>query len=124
SEADKKECRKIFTFSRAMRVFSNKASNIAELARDAYESAIDYGAHPNLKGVFGHVSINKNRPEGLRGFTQTCLYNSSDTETMRGILACLDFGLAIIGIIALSGPAATDKLQGELQVLIDAKEAA
>ncbi|OBQ69629.1 hypothetical protein EFV37_35060 (plasmid) [Mesorhizobium loti] len=124
SEADKKACRNAFTFDKAIKGFAHKAPDIDRLAKEAYEGAIDYGAHPNPKGVFGHVSINEDRPDGMVAVTHTSLYGSSHHETIRGICACLDFGFAIIGIIALSGPTATGKLQDELQALNDAKEAA
>jgi hypothetical protein len=124
SEADKKACRNSFTFEKAIRGLGARAPDIERLAKDAYEGAIDYGAHPNPKGVFGHVSINEDRPDGMVAVTHTSLYGSSHHETFRGICACLDFGLAIIGIIVLSNPAATGELQEELQSLNDAKEAA
>ncbi|WP_416193377.1 hypothetical protein [Nitrobacter sp. TKz-YC01] len=124
SEADKRACRNAFTFDKAIKGFAHKAPDIGRLAKEAYEGAIDYGAHPNLKGVFGHVSINEDRPDGMVAVTYTSLYGSGHHETIRGICACLDFGFAIIGIITLSGPTATGKLQNELQALNDAKEAA
>ncbi|MCP1241354.1 hypothetical protein [Acetobacter lambici] len=124
SEADKKACRNAFTFDKAIKGFAHKAPDIDRLAKDAYEAAIDYGAHPNFKGVFGHVSINEDRPDGMVAVTHNSLYGSGHHETIRGICACLDFGFAIIGIITLSGQNATEKLQDELQTLNDAKEAA
>lgn len=124
SEADKKTCRDTFTFDKAIKGLADRAPEIERLAKDAYEGAIDYGAHPNLKGVFGHVSINEDRPDGMVAVTHTSLYSSNHLETIRGICACLDFGFAIIGIITLSDPTATGKLQDELQALNDAKEAA
>ncbi|MFT8327449.1 hypothetical protein [Gluconobacter oxydans] len=124
SEADKKACRNAFTFDKAIKGLAHKAPDIGRLAKESYEGAIDYGAHPNLKGVFGHISINGDRPDGMVAVTHTSLYGSAHHETIRGICACLDFGFAIIGIITLSGPTATKKLQDELQALNDAKEAA
>jgi hypothetical protein len=124
SESDKKACRNAFTFDKAIKGLAHKALDIERLAREAYEGAIDYGAHPNLRGVFGHVSINEDRPDGMVAVTHTSLYGSAHHETIRGICACLDFGFAIIGIITLSGPNVTGKLQDELQELNDAKEEA
>src|SRR5258708_10058835 len=57
SEADKKACRKTFTFDRAIAGVNDKAPDIYRLAKEAYEGAIDFGAHPNLRGVFGHITV-------------------------------------------------------------------
>lgn len=124
SEADKRACRNAFTFDKAIKGLADKAPDIERLAKEAYEGAIDYGAHPNLKGIFGHVSINNDRSDGMVAVTHSSLYGSDHHETIRGICACLDFGFAIIGIIALSGSTGSRKLQNELQVLNDAKETA
>lgn len=40
---------------------------------------------------------------------------------MRGLAACLDFGLAIIALIALAEPGETDKITEDLQRLSDLK---
>lgn len=124
SEADKKACRNAFTFDKALKGLDDKAPEIHQLAKLAYEGAIDYGAHPNLKGVFTHVSLNEDRPDGMVAVTHTSLYSAGHVETIRGICACLDFGLAIIGIITLAGDPDPAKVQAELQALNDAKEAA
>jgi hypothetical protein len=98
---------------------------IHDLAKLAYEGAIDFGAHPNLKGVAGHLSINENRPDGMTSVTLTSLYGSTHVETVRGLCACLDFGFAIIGMIALSTPdPGVDRVKRlimELQVINDLK---
>ncbi|MBS0421948.1 MAG: hypothetical protein JSR66_29835, partial [Proteobacteria bacterium] len=110
SEADKKACRNAFTFEKAVVSLKNKAPDIHTLAKAAYEGAIDYGAHPNLKGVFGHVSIDEVRQDGLVAVTHSSLYGIDHVETIRSLCACLDFGLAIIGVISASrSPAATSK---------------
>lgn len=124
SETDKKACRNAFTFEKAIKGLANKAPDIERLAKEAYENAIDYGAHPNPKGVFGHVSINEDRPDGMVAVTHISLYGSNHHETIRGVCACLDFGFTIISIITLSGPHVTEQLAVELQALNDAKEAA
>jgi hypothetical protein len=124
SEADKKASRNAFTFERAVSGLKDKAPDIYVLARAAYEGAIDYGAHPNPKGVFGHVSIDEDRPDGLVAVTHTSLYGVDHIETIRSLCACLDFGLAIIGMISLSRADTNDKQIAELQVLSDAKNAA
>lgn len=125
SEADKNACRKAFTFSQGINHLKGIAPEIHDLAKLAYEGAIDFGAHPNLKGVAGHLSINENRPDGMTSVTLTSLYGSTHVETVRGLCACLDFGFAIIGMIALSTPdPGVDRVKRlimELQVINDLK---
>lgn len=124
SGADKKACRNTFTFDRAIAGLRDKSPDIHRMAKEAYEGAIDYGAHANLKGVFGHVTVDETRSDGLIAVAHGSLYGASHHETSRGLCACLDYGFLIIGIITLSAPTATRKLETELQTLNDAKEAA
>lgn len=44
SDADKKACRRAFTFERAIAGLKGKADNIHQAAQEASEDAIDYGA--------------------------------------------------------------------------------
>lgn len=123
-EAEKKACRKAFTFDRAITALKVRAPDIHALAVWGYEGAIDYGAHPNIVGVFGHVSMDENRPDGMVAVSHTSLYGPGHIETVRGIVACLDFGLAIIGIIALSPAEVSEPMVAGLQALNDAKNKA
>lgn len=123
-DAERKACRKNFTFEKAILPLENRAPEIHALAVLGYEGAIDYGAHPNIKGVFGHVSLDDQREDGFTAVTHTSLYGSAHIETIRGLCACLDFGFAIVGIIALSGPTISDDLVDGLQALNEAKNAA
>ncbi|MFD3266146.1 hypothetical protein [Phenylobacterium ferrooxidans] len=123
-DAARNACRKAFTFAKAIAPLKNRAPDIHELAILAYDSAIDFGAHPNIKGVFGHVSLDEDRPDEFIAVTHTSLYSARHIETVRGLCACLDFGLAIIGAIALAGISPTEQVAGELQALNDAKNAA
>lgn len=125
SEAHKKACRKAFTFDKGIYHLKEIAPDVYDLAKLAYEGAIDFGAHPNLKGVASHLSINENRPDGMIAVTLTTLYGSAHVETVRGLCACLDFGFAIIGMIALAIPDPSEdrvkRLIEELQALNDFK---
>lgn len=125
SEADKKACRKTFTFDQGIVHLKKMVPDVYDLAKLAYEGAIDFGAHPNLKGVANHLSIDENRPDGTTGVTLTSLYESAHIETVRGLCACLDVGFAIIGMIALATPDPGEdrvkRLIEELQALNDLK---
>ncbi|OPJ92729.1 hypothetical protein [Serratia marcescens] len=122
-EAEKKACRKAFTFEKAIGLLKDRAPDIHALAVLSYEGAIDYGAHPNVKGVFGHVSID-DQDDNFVAVSHTSLYGATHIETIRGLCACLDFGFAIIGIIALSSPEISDALLADLSHLNETKNAA
>jgi hypothetical protein len=70
------------------------------------------GTHPNLKGVFGHVTVYDIRHEPLQ-----CRPSRNDPRSMR-------YAHGSLIIINLAGPTVTGKLAVELQILNDAKEAA
>lgn len=124
SDSAKRACRNAFTFEKAITGLKDKAPDIYQLAKEAYEASIDYGAHPNPKGVIGHVSIDEARSDGLVAIVHTSLYGAEHIETNRGLCGCLDIGLAIIGIIVASRNDITEAQVAELQELSDAKNAA
>jgi len=122
--AERTTCRNEFTFEKAIRFLKERAPDIHALAKLGYEKAIDYGAHPNIKGVFGHVTLDDQRDDGRTEISHTSLYSATHIETIRGLCACLDFGLAIIGIIALSFSEVSDDLLADLNRLNEVKNAA
>ena len=123
-EAARKACRRAFTFEKSIAHLKARERNIYALAMAAYEGAIDFGAHPNPKGVFHHVSIDEERDDGFKAVTLGSLYGTDHNYTIGGLCACLDFGLAIVGIIVLSCPTVSEKQMAEFNALNDAKNAA
>lgn len=121
SDDHRKECRKNFTFERGAKYLKDISPDLYDLAQQAYEGSIDYGAHPNVKGIAGHLSIDEEREDGQVGVSLTALYGTGHIQTVRGLAACLDFGLAIIALIALAEPGETDKITEDLQRLSDLK---
>jgi hypothetical protein len=124
SESAKKDCRKAFTFEKAISGVRDLAPDVHRMAKEAYEGAIDFGAHPNPMGVFGHVTVDEARQDGMTAVTHTSLYSAGHHETIRGLGACLDLGFLIISIITVAGPTLAPRLEAELQTLNDAKNAA
>lgn len=122
--ASKKACRKAFgsaVTDVAKRVEREQPGGGQWLA-DAYDAAIDFGAHPNIKSVFEHVRILEDVPEdsyfrvNLAG-----LYGTDHWETYRMLIGCLDFALAIAVVLtrALDNP--DQEHQDQLQALSDEK---
>lgn len=121
SEKENVACRKEFTFKKAVEPLKERAPDIYELALLVYENAIDYGAHPNIKGVLSHVTIGDQREDNCLAFSHASLYGTTHIETLRALCACLDFGFTIIGIITLSSPRDGNSLLADLNRLSAAK---
>lgn len=89
---------------------------------DAYDLAIDFGAHPNIKSVFSHVRVGEDDPEdpyyrvNLAG-----LYGADHWETRRMLIGCLDFALAIAVVLTRALNAPDRQHQVQLQELNDQK---
>lgn len=66
---------------------------------EAYDAAIDFGAHPNPKSIFPYVSFSQDTPESLAVVSLTSLYPSSSSQTHRSLIACLDYGLIVALVI-------------------------
>lgn len=91
---------------------------------EAYETAIDFGGHPNIRAVFGHVRVEDDSEDdpyfrvNLAG-----LYGAGHGETQRILFAALDFGLAIAVVLTRSLEDPDRTHPDELQRLNDRKNA-
>ena len=65
-----------------------------------YNEAIDFGAHPNPKGIWPYVRVNENHPDGYDHVSVGGVYGADSLETGRCLLACLDYGLLIALILS------------------------
>lgn len=92
------------------------------LLDEAYQSLIDFGAHPNVRSVFSHVRFGKDRPDGLMSVEHISVHGPNDHETMRAMLACLDISLVVIAVLATMKEDAVDELQRLIVELNDTKE--
>lgn len=120
----KKVCRKAFgsAVTDVAKLVEREQPGGGQWLSDAYDAAIDFGAHPNIKSVFGHVRILEDEPEdpyfrvNLAG-----LYGADHWETYRMLIGCLDFALAIAVVLtrALDNP--DQKHEEQLQALNDEK---
>ncbi|CAO3379248.1 hypothetical protein [Azospirillum argentinense] len=123
SPEHRKVCRNAFTVAKANAYLKGWADDIHQLVADCYEAAIDFGAHPNPIGIMNQVSFDEERSDGNVAVILTGLHGAANGETIRGLVACLDYGLAIIGVILLTPPNPTQLLIDDLSALNDAKNA-
>ena len=75
-------------------------ANTEAWIKEAYNEAIDFGAHPNPKGIWPYVRVNKNHPDGLDHVSMGGVYEADSLETGRCLVACLDYGLLIALILS------------------------
>lgn len=96
--------------------------HMADLVRALYEASIDYGGHPNPRTMDAHLKY------GQVGFSDIdefgCLYEPTDHRTGGGMVACLDFGIAIAYLLAcpLKGPFSAKALVPNFNHLVDLQE--
>ena len=98
-------------------------SNTADWIIQAYDAAIDFGAHPNPKAIWPYVQLDDDRPDGYVSISLTSIYGPTSHETSRMMIACLDFGqlIAVILTSCLEDP--PEETLVELNELNDLKEA-
>lgn len=120
-----KKSRKAFTS--AVKVASGKIDAVnstpgfQKWVMEAYDGAIDHGAHPNPKSIFRHI----NPPKDMGDYYVVDLvgiYDAEDTETLRILIACLDYGLVIAGVLAHGLKEVPADLNADLDRLNQLKE--
>lgn len=124
SAADRKACRNAFDFKRVVGQVKCILPALVDLVSRAYDSLIDYGAHPNVTSVMGHVAIDDQRDDGLVAIGLTALHGPTNVEMVRGLCACLDIGLCIIGLALMAHTRPSQQWADLLQRLSDLKNAA
>lgn len=67
--------------------------------KQAYDAAIDFGAHPNPRGIWPYVQFKENRPDGYVAVSLASIYGPKAPETSRCLIACLDYGLLLAVIL-------------------------
>lgn len=125
SDKTQKKCRSVFTSA-----VSDAADQIAQIPghgghgkwiKEGYQMAIDFGAHPNPKSIYHHIQ----EPEDIGShylFNLAGLYPVGSTEINRSLMACLDYGLLILVILAHGLDSPTAELSKKLTHLNDLKE--
>lgn len=88
---------------------------------DAYDGAIDHGAHPNPKSIYRHINPPKDEGDYVI-VNLTGIYDAENTETLRMLVACLDYGLVIACVLARSLKEVPDDLSANLDRLNQLKE--
>ena len=93
----------------------------AKWIMDAYDGAIDHGAHPNPKSIYRHLNPPKDAGDYII-VNLTGIYDSENNETVRMLVACLDYGLVIACVLAHGLKEVPDDLSANLDRLNQLKE--
>ncbi|MQB23196.1 hypothetical protein DXT90_21450 [Agrobacterium tumefaciens] len=124
TKADMKAARKRFTSAvKDVAAAIDKADpGKGAIINQAYQQAIDWGAHPNPRSIHKHIQT----PRDIGTHIQvdlTGLHGQRALEYDRSLLACLDFGMLLGIVIAHSLSTVSKDTIRTLQGLIDMKEA-
>ncbi len=94
----------------------------ANLINQAYQGAIDWGAHPNPNAIYRHMQAPKDIGTHFQ-VDLTGLHSRGSLEYERSLLACLDFGV-LLGIVIVHSLSTVSKdTLRKLRELNDLKEA-
>ncbi|MGE9313207.1 hypothetical protein ACLOAU_16275 [Niabella sp. CJ426] len=121
-DAERKACGRKFTVKNARDLIKRKMPSFDSLIGELYDSAIDFGAHPNIRSVFGHVTIDSDTYPEHCAISLASLYGENHHETHRGLLACLDFGFFIFVIAVLTPQEINENLLEDTLSLNNLKE--
>lgn len=125
-DAERKACRVAFTgaVAEVAKSVERAQPGGGYWLREAYDTAIDFGGHPNFKSVFGHISVEEDRVEDpFYRVNLAGLYGADHWETRRILIACADFALAIAVVLTRALDKPDQRHQAELQILSDRKNA-
>lgn len=125
-EAQRKKCRAAFlgaVAAVAQDVEREQPGSGAWLL-EAYNAAIDFGGHPNIKSVFTHIRFQEAAEAdphcrvSLGG-----LYGADHWKTRSVLIACAEFSLAIAVVLTRALKEPDEQHQQELQRLNNRKNA-
>lgn len=93
----------------------------AKWINDCYQSAIDFGAHPNPRSIYHYITSRKDESDHYV-VSLGSLYPSDSFKVSRSLMACLDYGLVIAVVLAHGLKSPTRELSDKIFRLNDKKE--
>lgn len=100
SELDK--CRNTFTVNKTVNGLKEISSEMAEYVKAHYDACIDFGAHPNEKSIFNHLTKIDSPNDRFDAWELTAVYGPNSWYVNYTLLACVEVGQAIAFLIAAS----------------------
>lgn len=117
-----KACKNAFQspIKSAQKIVNARGPGLGNWMYALYESAIDFGAHPNAKTVTLHTRI-INDAEGITRYENVGLYAVGNYGYECGLLACVEMGLAMAIVLSMTHPVALKEATQALQALNNQK---
>ncbi|WP_323658389.1 hypothetical protein [Pectobacterium versatile] len=104
NDSSKKKCREAFKIKKMIKDIRShlptEHENIGYMISEIYEASIDFGAHPNVRGIVEQLSNGEEYGDHWK-FDMTALYGERDFQVKRSMLACLEYFFIILYITAL-----------------------
>ena len=127
SQEAKKLCRKRFgsavkEVAKCIQAKKWTATTSEEWINELYDATIDFGSHPNQRGVLPYVNLDQDRPDRFIAVELIALFGATSFETSRSLLACLDYGLSIATILTSCLEMPSETTLRELNRLNEIKE--
>jgi len=121
SEA-RRECRRAFQAAvpQVAKALNDLQPNSGDLINDAYEAAIDFGAHPNPRSIFPHVRAGDE--DDYYVVRLITLYSVDQFEAKRSFLAAVEYGIAIAIVGIRTKATSTQELADKLNEIIDLRD--
>ncbi|HWQ38340.1 MAG TPA: hypothetical protein VNM24_06965 [Burkholderiales bacterium] len=120
SEEARRACRAAFSYGNCLTNLKECDADFALHIDYAYSASIDLGAHPNMRAVFPHISLNEvddRRTEMSLAF----LHSSDGFETRRALLACFETAVAVLSLLWIAFPEQLEAQCDEINALISSQ---
>jgi len=99
SEGARRESRSLFTHGKVIDHLRLLNDAVAQRASKLYDTAIDYGAHPNMASVLANVSVTETQESGRLDLS----YLTGDSTALRfGIKTCAQVGVSCLEILSIA----------------------
>jgi hypothetical protein len=89
---------------------------------EAYDIAIKFGAHPNVRSIIEHISDEPDKGDDFHHFKLAGLYSQGSFEITRGLIGCLEYAFVISVVLARCLENPSVEIQDQLSALNSEKE--
>ena len=126
NEKSRKLCRKIFTpavkdTARSIAKRDFAGPNTAEWLMYGYESAIDFGAHPNSNAILARLQTNNQRTDNKVKTILRCIFESNSLEVKQLLVASIEYGQSVAFIGACCSRVPDEQILETLDDIRDRK---